>query len=283
LSAEICLPQTLSVSRNHALHFVQNLEIPKSVAQNFDRYRIGMKYQRRWYKICVRGLCGKLLQLKINVRLSAEICLLQTLSVRRKHALHYVQNLEIPKSVARNFDRCGIYMKYQRRWYKIYARGLCGKLLQLKINVRLSAEICLPQRLSARNEHALHFVKNLEIPKSVAWNFYRYGVCMKYQRRWYKICARGLCVKLLKLKINVRLSAEICVEFALRSQHETFPDFGLQPRMTLMTENKSQEGEPKVWCHLLWTSVNWRNTEETKVLQRNGHSLGSMKLKQNEQ
>jgi len=25
----------------------------------------------------------------------------------------------------------------------------------------------------------------------------------KYQRRWYKICVRGLCVKLLKLRINV--------------------------------------------------------------------------------
>jgi len=104
-----------------------------------------------------------------------------------------------------------ICMKYQRRWYKICVRGLCVKLLKLMINVRLSAEICLPQRLSARNEHALHFVQNLEIPKSVARNFNRYGICMKYQRHWYKICVRGLCVKLLKLRINVRLSAEICL------------------------------------------------------------------------
>jgi len=48
--------------------------------------------------------------------------------------------------------------------------------------------------------------------------------------------------------------------------------------VTLMTEKKSQEEEPEVQCHLLWTSVNWRNTEETKTLQRNGFSLGSMKL-----
>jgi len=41
------------------------------------------------------------------------------------------------------------------------------KIVEIKINVRLSAEICLPQRLSARIEHALHFVQNLEIPKSV--------------------------------------------------------------------------------------------------------------------
>jgi len=77
-----------------------------------------------------------------------------------------------------------ICMKYQRRWYKICARGLCAKPLNLKINVKLSAEICQPQKLSARNEHALHFVQNLLIPKSVARNFDRYGICMKYQRRW---------------------------------------------------------------------------------------------------
>jgi len=35
----------------------------------------------------------KLVKLNINVRLSAEICLLQTLSVGEKHALHFVQNL----------------------------------------------------------------------------------------------------------------------------------------------------------------------------------------------
>ena len=29
--------------------------------------------------------------------------------------------------------------------------------------------------------------------------------------------------------------------------------------------------------------MNWRNTEESKALQRNGLSLGSMKLKQNEE
>jgi len=48
-----------------------------------------------------------------------------------------------------------------------------------------------------------------------------------------------------------------------------------------MTEKKSQEEEPEVLCHLLWTSVNWRNTEETKTLHRNGFSLGSMKLEHN--
>jgi len=93
-------------------------------------------------------------------------------------------------------------MKYQRRWYKICAHVLCAKLLNLKINVRLSAEICLPQKLSARNEHALHFVQNLEIPKSVARNFDRNAICMKYQRRWYKICARGLCGKLCKIGVK---------------------------------------------------------------------------------
>jgi len=50
-----------------------------------------------------------------------------------------------------------------------------------------------------------------------------------------------------------------------------------------MTEKQSQEEEPEVQCHLLWTSVNWRNTEETKALQRNGLLLGSMKRKQNEE
>jgi len=175
-----------------------HLLIPKSVARHFDRYEICMKYQRRWYKICGRGLCVKLLKIKINVRLSAEICLPQRLSAGEKHALHFVQNLLIPKSVARHFDRYGICMKSQRRWYKICARGLCVKLLKLKINVRLLAEICLPQRLSVGEKHVLYFVQKVLIPKSVARHFDRYGICMKYQRRWYKICGRGLCVKLLK-------------------------------------------------------------------------------------
>jgi len=161
-----------------------------------------MKYQRQWYKLCVCGLCVKLLKLKINVKLSTEICLPQRLSARNEHASHFVQNLEIPKNVVRNFDRYGICMKYQRRWYKICARGLCVKLLKLKINVRLSAEICLPQRLSVGEKHALHFVQNLEIPKGVARNFDRYGICMKYQRRQYKICARGLCGKLCKIWVK---------------------------------------------------------------------------------
>ena len=52
--------------------------------------------------------------------------------------------------------------------------------------------------------------------------------------------------------------------------------------MTSMTEKKSQENDPEVQSHLLWTSVNWGNTEETKALQRNGLPLGCMKLKQNE-
>ena len=38
-------------------------------------------------------------------------------------------------------------MKYQKQWYKIFVRGLCVKLLKLKINVRLLAEICLSQTL----------------------------------------------------------------------------------------------------------------------------------------
>jgi len=122
--------------------------------------------------------------------------------VGEKHALHFVQNLLIPKSVARNFDRYGICMKYQRRWYKICACGLCLKLLKLKINLRLSAEICLPQRLSVGEKHPLHFVQNFLIPKSVARNFDRYGICMKYERLWYKICGRGLCVKLCKIGVK---------------------------------------------------------------------------------
>jgi len=44
----------------------------------------------------------------------------------------------------------------------------------------MSAEICLPQRRSMGEKHALHFVQNLEILKSVARNFDRYGICMKY-------------------------------------------------------------------------------------------------------
>jgi len=39
--------------------------------------------------------------------------------------------------------------------------GCAEMLLKLKVIVRLLAEICLPQRLSARHEHALHFVQNL--------------------------------------------------------------------------------------------------------------------------
>ena len=95
-----------------------------------------------------------------------------------------------------------ICMKCQRRWYKICVRGLCVKLLKLKINVRLSAEVCLPQRLSVHKKHALHFVQNLEIPKSVTRNFDRYGICMKCQRRWYKICVRGLCGKMCKVGVK---------------------------------------------------------------------------------
>ena len=92
-------------------------------------------------------------------------------------------------------------MKYQWRWYKACARGLCIKLLKLKIYVMLSDEICLRQRLSVAEKHALHFVQNLEIPKSVARNFDRYGICTNYQRR-YKICARGLCGKLCKIGVK---------------------------------------------------------------------------------
>jgi len=36
------------------------------------------------------------------------------------------------------------------------------------------------------------------------------------------------------------------VEFALQSQHETFPDSDYSQEMTLMTEDKSQEEEPEV-------------------------------------
>jgi len=138
----------------------------------------------------------KVVKIKINVRLSAEICVPQRLSTRNEHALHFVQNLLIPKSVARHFDRYGICMKYQRRRYKICGRVLCIKLLKLKINVTLLAEIHLPQRLSVGEKHVLHFVQNLLIPKSVARHFDRYGIYTKYQRRWYKICSCGLCGKL---------------------------------------------------------------------------------------
>jgi len=61
----VCLKR-LSVGGKHALHFVQNLEIPKSTARNFDKYRICMKYQRRWYKICACGLCGKLCKIEVK-------------------------------------------------------------------------------------------------------------------------------------------------------------------------------------------------------------------------
>ena len=44
-------------------------------------------YQRRLYKICVRGLCGIWLKLKINVRLLDEICLPQRLS----NSMLYIQ------------------------------------------------------------------------------------------------------------------------------------------------------------------------------------------------
>jgi len=56
-----------------------------------------------------------LLKLNIIVRLSDEICLQQTLSLHKKHALYFVQNFDIQKNVARNFDRYGICMKYQKR------------------------------------------------------------------------------------------------------------------------------------------------------------------------
>jgi len=51
------------------------------------------------------------LKLNINVRLSAEIRLPQGMSVGEKHALHFVQILEIPKSVVRHFHRSGIRVK----------------------------------------------------------------------------------------------------------------------------------------------------------------------------
>ena len=63
------------------------------------------------------------------------------------------------------------------------SRSQKQNVTEKKINVRWSAEICLPQTLSVRIKHALHFVQNLNIPKSVAQNFDRYGICMKYQIR----------------------------------------------------------------------------------------------------
>ena len=39
-------------------------------------------------------------------------------------------------------------------------------------------------------------------PEKCCSKFDRYGICMKYQRRWYKICARGLCGKLCKIGVN---------------------------------------------------------------------------------
>ena len=48
--------------------------------------------------------------------------------------------------------------------------------------------------------------------------------------------------------------------------------------MTSMSEKTSQEEDPEVQCYLWWTVVMQTNIEETKALQRNGLSLGSMKL-----
>ena len=47
---------------------------------------------------------------------------------------------------------------------------------------------------------------------------------------------------------------------------------------TSMTERTSQEEDSKVSYHLLWTVVMWTNTEETKVLQKRGLSLGCIEL-----
>jgi len=48
--------------------------------------------------------------------------------------------------------------------------------------------------------------------------------------------------------------------------------------MTSITERTSQEERSKVSCHVLWAVVLWTNTEETKVLQKRGLSLGCIEL-----
>ena len=41
-------------------------------------------WQRRWCKMCARRFCGKLFEIKMNEMLLVEICLFQTLSLRKK-------------------------------------------------------------------------------------------------------------------------------------------------------------------------------------------------------
>jgi len=78
------------------------------------------------------------------------------------HSNHYwsisnifVRNVKIPISVTQAFDRNGICIKLQRRWYKICVRTRSRKWFKYRMNNRLSAKISLFQTLSFSVEHDL--------------------------------------------------------------------------------------------------------------------------------
>ena len=91
LSAVICLSQTLTLCKSRTKHFVRNLRYSNSVVQRFNRNGICIKLRRLLCKIFVRTCSGKLFKYRMKNRLSDDICLSQTLSLRKKNILNIFQ------------------------------------------------------------------------------------------------------------------------------------------------------------------------------------------------
>jgi len=109
-----------------------------------------------------------------------------------------VRHLKHPISAVQNFDRIGICIKLQRQWYLIYVRTCSGKLFQIRMNNRLSADMCLPQTVPVR-KNCTHFSRNLSIPNSVVEKFNRNTIFIILQRLWFQICVRACFGKFFKL------------------------------------------------------------------------------------
>jgi len=81
---------------------------------------------------------------------------------------------------------------------------MCSWVVRKVVKIKRSMLGCQPRSVCLGGcvlvKSILYILYTISRFRSVARNFDRYGICMKYQRRWYKICLRGLCGKLFKIE-----------------------------------------------------------------------------------
>jgi len=97
--------------------------------------------------------------------------------------------------------------------------------------------VCLGRCLGVRN--MLYILYKISWSRKCCSKFGRCGICMKYQRRWFKICTRGFCGKLCKIGVKTvdfsffgpclwccSLVLEVCFAFQCDFFHwKRFPTF----------------------------------------------------------